>query len=246
MRQRLPLALSILALTIAVLGATPALEAGSTVKRALFASNAGTVNGIKASRTPKPGQLVPLNASGRFPASVLARGPRGPIGPRGPQGVQGVQGLQGLQGLAGVTGPQGPQGIPGVDGAASVILRSREVTSLNIGGSGIAGGSDVVVIPMVPAGGYVAIFTGDIIGRPLYDFYRCQLHGPSGVLAEGVTSAGGPDPAEGASNLTLMAGVVLSEPATVTVRCWHDNITGPGQIENSRLTLLRISALDAD
>ena len=102
---------------------------------------------------------------------------------------------------------------------------------------------------MVPAGAYCAIFTGDINnGQDAYDFFRCQLHGPSGVLAEGVTSAGvltRVDPAQGASNLTLMAGVVLSAPATVTVRCWHDNIIGPAQIENSRLALLRISALDA-
>jgi hypothetical protein len=90
MRERLPLVLSATALVVALLGVTPLGEAaGNAVRVALFAKNAGKVNGIKASRRPKPGQLVPLGPSGQFPESVAPRGPQGPRGETGPQGPAG-------------------------------------------------------------------------------------------------------------------------------------------------------------
>lgn len=72
MGKRLPLVLSLVALAVAILGWTPAGEAaGSWVKQALYAKNAGKVNGIKASKTPVPGRLLALDLAGQFPASVL-------------------------------------------------------------------------------------------------------------------------------------------------------------------------------
>src|SRR5438876_10118868 len=62
-------------------------------KRADFAGNAGAVNTIKASRTPTPNMLLPLDANGKLPSSVGAVGPAGPAGP------------------AGRTGPAGPVGV---------------------------------------------------------------------------------------------------------------------------------------
>ncbi len=49
--------------------------AGRTV--ASFAKNAGAVNGIKASRKPAPGRLLPLGKNGKFPSAVVpvVRGP---------------------------------------------------------------------------------------------------------------------------------------------------------------------------
>jgi hypothetical protein len=61
-------------------------------RTALFAKNAGAVNGIKASRVPRARQLLPLNARGRFPSSVLAV-PSGPQGLPGPQGIPGPAGI---------------------------------------------------------------------------------------------------------------------------------------------------------
>lgn len=97
--NRLATALAFAALTVALLGITPLGEAAANAVRvALFAQNAGKVNGIKASRTPTPGYLLPLDASGRLPASVFpdrapgARGPAGPAGPQGPAGAQGDTG----------------------------------------------------------------------------------------------------------------------------------------------------------
>jgi hypothetical protein len=63
-----------LAVTVgAVLGSTPLGQAAAESVRAVvpFAQNAGAVNGIKASRTPTAGRLLPLNANRRLPLSVL-------------------------------------------------------------------------------------------------------------------------------------------------------------------------------
>jgi hypothetical protein len=79
MRHRLPIVLSSTALAVALFGATPLGEAAGDLagkivpraKRADYAANAGAVNGIKASRTPKAGFLVPLGAGGKLPSSVV-------------------------------------------------------------------------------------------------------------------------------------------------------------------------------
>jgi hypothetical protein len=105
------------ALLLAVLTASPA---GSAARRSIaaFALNAGAVNGIKASKTPKPGRLVPLGKNAKLPSSVVptVRGPRGLPGPQGPAGPPGPVGPQGSQGL------QGPQGAPGLAGPGAAKL----------------------------------------------------------------------------------------------------------------------------
>ena len=99
---RIIAALGGVALLLVLLGASPAGgAAGRSI--AAFARNAGAVNGIKASRAPRPGRLVPLGRNAKFPSSVVptvrgARGPQGPVGPGGPQGPPGA------------TGPAGPPG----------------------------------------------------------------------------------------------------------------------------------------
>lgn len=86
MKHRLPLMLSATALAVALLSNGPLVSAASGVVRhalfadkariaaqANFAKTAGAINGIKASRTPKAGRLIPLNASSLLPASVVPR-----------------------------------------------------------------------------------------------------------------------------------------------------------------------------
>ncbi len=104
-----------LALVLAALTVSPV---GQSARRtvASFAHNAGAVNGIKASRTPKPGRLVPLGRNAKLPAAVLPlrrgeRGEPGRIGPAGPQGPTGTPGLAGPQGPAGPTGSAGPAAV---------------------------------------------------------------------------------------------------------------------------------------
>jgi len=97
MKQRLPLTLSAIALVVALFGATPLGRAARDLtgvvppfaKKAGYATNAGAVNGIRASRTAKAGYLVPLGADGKFPVSVGQAGPAGPAGPAGAQGPAG-------------------------------------------------------------------------------------------------------------------------------------------------------------
>ena len=93
MQQRLPLVLSATALVVALLGATPLGHAAGGLARAIpaFAKNAGAVDGIRASRTARPGYLVPLGPGGRFPVSVGQVGPAGPAGPPGPAGPTGTE-----------------------------------------------------------------------------------------------------------------------------------------------------------
>lgn len=71
-KHRAAIALSMTALVIAVLGQTSIGNAAvGAVRVALFAENAARVNNIQASRKPMPGRLVPLNARGKLPTSVL-------------------------------------------------------------------------------------------------------------------------------------------------------------------------------
>lgn len=98
-RNRTAIALSAAALAVAVLGQTQLGQAAANAVRvSLFAQNAGKVNNIKASRTPTPGRLLPLDAHGKLPAAVLPssregkRGPQGPPGPEGPRGERGPAG----------------------------------------------------------------------------------------------------------------------------------------------------------
>jgi hypothetical protein len=75
MKRRLPIILSVTALVVAFAGITPlgqaARDAADVVR---FARNADKVDGLHASRTPKAGRLLALNASRKFPASVLPTG----------------------------------------------------------------------------------------------------------------------------------------------------------------------------
>ena len=71
MKRRLPIVLSMTALVVAIAGITPLGEAASdAIPR--FARNADRVDGLHASRSPKAGRLLALNASKKFPPSVLS------------------------------------------------------------------------------------------------------------------------------------------------------------------------------
>lgn len=118
---------------VAGLGAIPVGEAaGDVVRVALFAKNAGKVNGIKAARAPTPGRLLALGPNGRFPASVV---PPGPPGPRGPVGPAGPQGLAGAIGPPGPPGPRGEKGESGEPAARALAVVAADGTVVR--GSGV-------------------------------------------------------------------------------------------------------------
>jgi hypothetical protein len=88
--MRRPAPATIIAAIALVLAAAPVGEAASGwVKRALYARNAGSVDGFRASRVPRRGRLIVLPASGKLPKSILPSSIRGPRGPAGPAGSAG-------------------------------------------------------------------------------------------------------------------------------------------------------------
>jgi Collagen triple helix repeat (20 copies) len=134
MRQRIPIVLSVTALLVALLGATPYGEAGTNAVLATFAQNAGKLGGFAPSKSAKKNTVVVRGANGKIDRASLpatasalgvrgpqgAQGPSGPAGPAGAQGERGLQGeagAQGLPGQQGVSGPQGEQGPQGPQGA---------------------------------------------------------------------------------------------------------------------------------
>src|SRR5262245_10273359 len=118
--------------TIVVAALVGALAAGtpsvaSTIADfAKRAGNADHVDGLSASKTPHAGMLVPLNARGDFPASVLppgakgARGAMGPMGPKGDTGAAGAAGATGATGAMGAAGAAGAKGATGGNGATGL------------------------------------------------------------------------------------------------------------------------------
>jgi hypothetical protein len=110
------LVLAVVAVFISLGGPSVAAD-GVRALTATRAANADKVDGLHATRTPKPRKLLALDRFGKFPASVFPAaltGPKGDSGPAGPAGPKGDPGPQGPQGAA---GPQGPQGVKGETGA---------------------------------------------------------------------------------------------------------------------------------
>jgi hypothetical protein len=83
---------ALIALMVALAG--PGYAALHSILFAKRAGNADRVDGLRASRRPRPNTLLALNSKGKFPASV------GAIGPRGPQGDPGKNGNAGAPGSA--------------------------------------------------------------------------------------------------------------------------------------------------
>lgn len=83
--MRRPAPATIIATVALLLAAAPVGEAANGwVKRALYARNAGSVDGISASRVPHKGKLIVLPRSGKLPASILPSSSiGGPVAPGG-------------------------------------------------------------------------------------------------------------------------------------------------------------------
>ena len=85
--MRRPHPATVIAVLALVVAAAPVADAATGwVKRALYARNAGAVDGLSASRVPQKGKLVMLPRSGKLPASILPASAGGPAGPAGAAG----------------------------------------------------------------------------------------------------------------------------------------------------------------
>ena len=193
--------------TIALLFAVvPVGEAASGwVKRALYARNAGSVDGIRASRTPHKGKLIALPASGKLPMSIL------------PASVKGAR------------GPAGPAGSNGTDGSGGSVLVATAGSAVNVGTAQTA-----VVTLQLKAGSYALVAKASLhatldISTP---GVTCLLRaGSDGDQADADLSSSSDDPvaliathtfaAAGAATLTCAAddsGVVASDARIMALR----------------------------
>lgn len=164
--KRLPIVLSTTALVVALLGVTGLGEAAlRAVPVAKFALNSGSVNGIKASKSPQPGKLLALNDSSKFPKSVLqlTRGPRGATGARGATGPRGATGAPGAPGAAGAAGPAGAPGVFPTGGiqAAKVVTGSSSQTTTATSGNDLSGASTTIDMPAGQTGQILVTFSGE-------------------------------------------------------------------------------------
>jgi hypothetical protein len=221
-RRRFTLLVASAALVVACTGVTPA-DAVRTVRRAVFAKNAAAVNGIKASRSPRPGSLVPLGSDGRFPQAVLPPG----FGARGPRG------------------PEGPAGAAGERGPSNIFVATKDEPVRP--GMGANSFVDVLALSDVPAGDYWAsAFTNAQYTGSGSNYFRCDLlvNGePQG--SNTAVSMGFGDGAVIGAIITRQDPVRLTVTSLVKLRCGHENALSDdsGRFERSRLALIRTSDL---
>ena len=201
MKERLPIAISIAALVVAVLGSTGLGEA---------AQNGVTAGASKAKR-----------ATGLGAEKSSAR--RGPRGPRGYRGYRGYRGLRGFQGPPGDKGDKGDKGDSGTEAFEHVSS-----TPITVTGNTFETAATVLTMPLA-AGKYLvtaqATVTGTADGTAV-----CRARAP-GVVGPGSSSTarsqiGTAAGSTRADTLTMVFGVSVTDPGAVHLRCWEENGTG--------------------
>ena len=139
MKERLPIAISVAALVVAVLGSTGLGEA---------AQNGVTAGASKAKR-----------ATGLGAEKSSAR-----RGPRGPRGYRGYRGYRGLRGFQGPPGDKGDKGDKGPNGTATTfeVISSTPITVI---GNTFETAATVLTMPLA-AGKYIVTAQVTVEGPP--------------------------------------------------------------------------------
>ena len=204
--MRQPAPATVIASIALLFAVAPVGEAASGwVKRALYARNAGSVDGIRASRTPHKGNLIALPRSGKLPMSIL------------PASVKGAR------------GPAGPAGADGSDGSGGSVLVATAGSAVNVGTAQTA-----VVTLQLKAGSYALVAKASLHATldTSTPGVTCLLRaGTDGDQADADLSSSSDDPvalitthtfaAAGAATLTCAAddtGVVASDARIIALR----------------------------
>lgn len=201
---RAAVAMSALALLVALSGVTPA-DAVRGAARVLEARNADTVDRIHASRTPRAGRLYPLGRGAKFPASVLPTGAaRGLRGPSGPQGL---------------AGPPGPPSLASVRHATAPGVRLPLVANAQV---------EVARIDALPAGNWLLSWSATVdYGGPATSAW-CLLRIGTTDVAAADASVGGVAGATTAAVITASTVVSQAVPFSVALRCFQVNALPAG------------------
>ena len=218
MKERLPIAISVAALVVAVLGATGLGEA---------AQNGVTAGATKAKR-----------ATGLGAEKSSAK--RGPRGRRGPRGYRGYRGLRGFQGPPGDKGDKGDQGPNGTD--AFEVISSTPIT---VSGISFETGAAVLTMPLTP-GKYIVTAQVTVEGTADATVVcRARAPAPTGTGWAGTaksrigTAAG----SSRADTLTVVFGVPLTEAGNVHLRCWEESGTSGGTATASKIAAVKVGNL---
>lgn len=159
-------------------GLSASAVSGQRQRPVANARNADRVDGIHASRGPRPGQLLALNKLGKFPASALPGGPAGPAGPSGPTGPQGPKGDQ---------GSAGPAGAPGIDDVEVVDAQSSFVIPTE-------GEPMIAALARCPSGKTAIGGGGSVYGSYSNGTFSFPMENLALVASNAITSPGSPRP----------------------------------------------------
>lgn len=217
--SRLPLALSLTAVIVAVLGLTPfGPAAANTVRRVAFAQETEAVRGLRVSAEPRAGRLLPLSSSARFSARVVpalpsARGPLGPVGVRG------------------------ADGLPGLDGGEAVVRRREGDVSLG-------SVAELAAVDLDP-GAWVLMAAIELSSEDIQraEVVRCSIIRGGVELGYGRATVGSGLGGTQAATVTVLAASEHTNRARMALRCTGEEERSSVTVRSATLSALRVEAL---
>lgn len=211
-KDRIPIAISIAALVVALLGVTGLGEAAQDGVTA-GVSKAGQATGLRAQRS-------------------TARGPRGPRGRRGPRGYRGYRGYRGFQGPPGDKGDKGDQGARG----PSEALSARTTIPVVIDAASSATADLVLARPGAAAGNYAIAGTVTLEGSGGGVIVCEGRAGTDSGAAEASVGGSG----VGTTTLPIAFGGRLAATGSIELRCWKRQAASPN-VTATRAELAAVS-----
>jgi Collagen triple helix repeat (20 copies) len=196
-KDRLPIAISVAALVVALLGVTGLGEAAQD----------GVTAGVSKAKS----------AAGLSASKVSARrGPRGPRGRRGPRGYRGPRGFQGPPGDKGDKGDKGDRG-------PSEALSARTTIPVVIDATSSATADLVLARPGAVAGNYAIAGTVTLEGSGGGVIVCEGRAGTDSGSAEASVGGSG----TGTTTLPVAFGGRLAATGSIELRCWKRLAASP-------------------